>query len=82
MTDARRSRVLAVVDDRTRECLAPVPGTSPSGTRAARELETMREPAPRSRAGINPGIAFNPSAIGRKRVSGPAGTAHGLTPRP
>lgn len=40
-TDGRRFRVLAVVDDYTRECLALVADTSLSGLRAARELDTI-----------------------------------------
>lgn len=40
-TDCRRFRVLAVVDDFTRECLALVPDTSISGLRTARELDTL-----------------------------------------
>ena len=35
--DGRRMRILAVVDDCTRECLALVPDTSISGIRVARE---------------------------------------------
>src|SRR5471030_498043 len=41
MTDARRFRILAVVDDCTRECLALVPDTSISGRRVARELDAI-----------------------------------------
>ena len=41
MTDGRRFRILAVVDDCTRECLALVPDTSLSGARVARELDTI-----------------------------------------
>jgi putative transposase len=41
MTDGRRFRVLAVVDDCTRECLALVPDTSISGVRVARELDAI-----------------------------------------
>src|SRR3954447_4299893 len=41
MTDGRRFRILAVVDDSTRECLALVPDTSISGTRVARELDRI-----------------------------------------
>ncbi len=37
--DARRFRILAVIDDFTRECLALVADTSISGTRVARELD-------------------------------------------
>jgi putative transposase len=40
-TDGRRFRVLAVVDDFTRECLALVADTSLSGLRLARELDTL-----------------------------------------
>jgi putative transposase len=39
----RRFRVLNVVDDVTRECLAAVPDTSISGKRVARELTTLFE---------------------------------------
>jgi len=41
MTDGRRFRILAVVDDCTRECLALIPDTSISGRRVARELEAI-----------------------------------------
>jgi putative transposase len=38
LTDGRRFRILAVVDDCTRECLALIADTSISGRRVAREL--------------------------------------------
>ena len=41
LTDARRFRILAVVDDCTRECLALVADTSVSGRRVARELDDI-----------------------------------------
>ena len=41
MTDGRRFRILAVVDDCTRECLALVADTSISGVRVARELDRL-----------------------------------------
>ena len=41
LTDGRRFRVLTVVDDCTRECLALIADTSLSGLRVARELETI-----------------------------------------
>ncbi len=41
LTDGRRFRILAVVDDFTRECLALVADTSLSGARVARELDTV-----------------------------------------
>jgi len=40
-TDGRRFRVLAVVDDYSRECLALVPDTSLSGLRMTRELDAV-----------------------------------------
>ena len=41
LADHRRFRILAVVDDFTRECLALVADTSLSGLRVARELDTV-----------------------------------------
>src|SRR5580658_9744110 len=41
LTDGRRFRILAVVDDCTRECLALVAATSISGRRVARELDDI-----------------------------------------
>ena len=41
MTDGRRFRILAVVDDCTRECLTLVADTSLSGQRVARELDAI-----------------------------------------
>ena len=41
MTDGRRFRILAVVDDGTRECLALMADTSISGVRVARELDRI-----------------------------------------
>lgn len=40
-TDGQRFRVLAVVDDFTRECPALVADTSLSGSRVARELDDV-----------------------------------------
>lgn len=40
-TDGRRFRVLAVVDDFTRECLGLIADTSLSGARVVRELDSM-----------------------------------------
>ncbi len=40
-TDGRRFRVLAVVDDFSRQCLALVADTSLSGLRMTRELDTI-----------------------------------------
>jgi putative transposase len=41
LTDGRRIRILAVVDDFTRECLILIADSSLSGLRMARELETV-----------------------------------------
>lgn len=43
LANGRRFRVLNVVDDVTRECLAAIPDTSISGRRVARELITLIE---------------------------------------
>src|SRR6185312_5113498 len=40
-TDGRRLRILAIVDDFTRECLALVADTSLSGLRVVRELDAL-----------------------------------------
>ena len=42
-SSGRRFRILNVVDDVTRECLAAIPDTSISGRRVARELTTLIE---------------------------------------
>ena len=41
LTDGRRLRILAVVDDFTRECLCLIADTSLSGKRVARELDAL-----------------------------------------
>ncbi len=41
MATGRRFRVLNIVDDMTRECLAAIPDTSISGKRAVRELTAL-----------------------------------------
>src|SRR5579875_857278 len=41
LAHGRRFRILAVVDDFTRECLCLIPDTSLSGTRVARELDII-----------------------------------------
>ena len=41
LTDGRRFRILAIVDDFTRECLALVADTSLSGLRVVRELDAL-----------------------------------------
>ena len=41
LRSGRRLRVLVIIDDATRECLAAVPDTSISGVRVARELDAI-----------------------------------------
>ena len=43
LASGRRFRILNIVDDVTRECLAAIPDTSISGRRVARELTTLIE---------------------------------------
>jgi len=63
-TDGRRFRILAVVDDFTRECLALIADTSLSGLRVARELDVIiaRRGRPRSVVSDN-GTEFTSMAI-------------------
>jgi putative transposase len=56
----RRFRILNVVDDVTRECLAAIPDTSISGRRVARELTTLV--ARRGR----PGMIVSDNVLGRE----------------
>lgn len=43
LAGGRRFRILNIVDDVTRECLAAIPDTSISGKRVARELTALIE---------------------------------------
>ena len=63
-TDGRRFRVLTVVDDHTRECLALVADTSLSGRRVVRELDAViaRRGRPRTVVSDN-GTEFTSMAI-------------------
>ena len=64
LTDGRRFRVLTVVDDCTRECLALVADTSLSGLRVARELETLIASRGRPRMIVSDnGTEFTSNAI-------------------
>lgn len=44
LVDGRRVRILCVIDDFSRECLATVVDNSISGERVARELDAIAEP--------------------------------------
>src|SRR2546430_10177029 len=58
--DGRRFRILAIVDDFTRECLALIPDTSLPGLRVVRELNTGMPLAEICRkAGISQATYFN-----------------------
>ena len=52
-TDSRRFRILAIVDDFTRESLALIPDTSLSGARVARELDALIERRGRPRTCVS-----------------------------
>jgi putative transposase len=64
LTDGRRLRILAVVDDFTRECVALVADTSLSGIRVCRELDAViaRRGKPRTIVSDN-GTEFTSMAI-------------------
>lgn len=59
----RRFRVLNIVDDVTRECVAAIPDTSISGRRVARELTALPRPAGQARHDLSPGTEFTSNAI-------------------
>ena len=64
LAGGRRFRILNIVDDVTRECLAGIPDTSISGKRVARELTTLieRRGKPRMIVSDN-GTEFTSNAI-------------------
>ena len=53
----RRFRILNIVDDVTRECLAAIPDTSISGRRVARELTTLIDARGKLAVQCRPGYA-------------------------
>lgn len=64
LASGRRFRILNIVDDVTRECLAAIPDTSISGRRVARELTALIEL--RGRPGMivsDNGTEFTPNAM-------------------
>ncbi|MEH7847794.1 IS3 family transposase [Rhizobium laguerreae] len=64
LTDGRRLRILTVVDDCTRECLALVADTSLSGLRVARELDRIIEERGKPRMIVSDnGSEFTSNAI-------------------
>jgi putative transposase len=64
LTDGRRFRVLTVIDDCTRECLALVADTSLSGLGVARELKTLIANRDRPRTIVSDnGTEFTSNAI-------------------
>ena len=74
-TDGRRFRVLAVVDDLTRECLALVADTSLSGARVARELGAIMDLRGKPRTIVSDNVLCSEQkadlASGRCRVGDP-----------
>jgi putative transposase len=60
-TNGRRFRILNVVDDVTRECLAAIPDTSISGRRVARELTVLIERRGR------PGMIVSDNVLSQER---------------
>ncbi|MGO7014903.1 DDE-type integrase/transposase/recombinase, partial [Rhizobium johnstonii] len=63
-TDGRRLRILTVVDDCTRECLALASDTSLSGLRVARELDRIIEERGKPRMIVSDnGSEFTSNAI-------------------
>ena len=67
LTDGRRFRILAVVDDGTRECLALIADTSISGRRVARELDDIVR-----RRGRRPEMIVSDNSLPRRRPGAPS----------
>jgi transposase InsO family protein len=64
LAPGRRFRILNIVDDVTRECLAAIPDTSISGRRVARELTTLIERRGRPKMIVSDhGTEFTSNAI-------------------
>ena len=64
LANGRRFRVLTIIDDVTKECLAAIPDTSPSGKRAVREMRALI--ARRGKPGMivsDNGAEFTSSAV-------------------
>ena len=64
LANGRRFRVLTIIDDVTKECLAAIPDTSPSGKRAVREMRALL--ARRGKPGMivsDNGAEFTSSAV-------------------
>jgi putative transposase len=80
LTDGRRFRILAVVDDFTRECLCLVADTSLSGVRVARELDAIIAGRGRPATCVSEAAPRSPawqSCAGAKRPA-----SNGATSRP
>lgn len=64
LANGRRFRVLTIIDDVTKACLAAIPDTSPSGKRAVREMRALI--ARRGKPGMivsDNGAEFTSSAV-------------------
>ena len=86
-TDGRRFRILAIVDDFTRESLALIPDTSLSGARVARELDALIACRGRPKAlswvsaGTRPCLSSSTRFAARGRRWSPARPDRGAPPR-
>ena len=81
MASGRRFRVLNVVDDVTRECLAAVPDTSISSLRVVRELAELI--SQRGKPGMNVsdnGTELTSNAVGAGMVRGDRRGGHYIAP--
>ena len=73
LADGRRFRILTVVDDCTRECLALVADTSFSGILVARELDRLMVERGKRAASARP---FVPADLPRSERPTPMTTEH------
>ena len=65
--DGRRMRMLIVVDDCTRECLALIPDTSISGIRVARELDRLLADRGKPKMIVSDNLECDLAMVGRSR---------------
>jgi transposase InsO family protein len=76
LTDSRRFRIFAIVDDFTRECLALVADTPLSGLRVGRELDAIIAQRGKPTACVSDNGTELTSIVGRSRA-----VSHGTTSR-
>src|SRR5712672_1002356 len=76
MTDGRRFRILTVIDNCTRECLALVADTSLSGARVARELDRLMGDRGKPNRGVDLAPSHRGVPVGPRAAISHSGSRH------